>query len=357
MGKHPVVTVVLAILAIHAFIPSAAICETDTGHYPNGKIKYSFEMSNGKRNGPWKWFYENGKLQAKGAFKDGKREGFLKSFHPNGVLAEEEHYVAGNLEGTNKTYFENGRLRRESTYKDDKTQGPFKAYYENGQLHFQGNYESGKMQGTLKAFYKNGALKAEATYVNDKWNGPSKEFYKNGATLSQATFVNGNGEEKRFYETGEFKEIVNYKNNDLHGSALGYYRDGTPHFRDLYLKDQILYRTSFDSEGKKKFSQWYCDGVLEFCRVALGEDKSEKGEIKREYYDDGFLKRKWRFKNDLLHGECATYYQDGLFQNRDVYDNGRHVRRRKYNPDGKLEFDVTYGTSNIEKALLALSSL
>ena len=54
---------------------------TVTGRY-QGKIK------NGKRVGPWVWYYNNGQLWSKGTYKNGRREGPWVINHNDGTVVK-----------------------------------------------------------------------------------------------------------------------------------------------------------------------------------------------------------------------------------------------------------------------------
>jgi hypothetical protein len=88
---------------------------TVTGQY-QGKIK------NGKREGPWSWYWKKGQLWSKGTFKNGKEEG---------------PWVG---------YWENGLLWTKGTWKNGLPEGPFVYYNEDGTMNekYTGTYRNGE---------------------------------------------------------------------------------------------------------------------------------------------------------------------------------------------------------------------
>ena len=60
-----------------------------TGKTEQGTIR------NGKKEGPWVYYYSNGQLSYKGTFKDGKKDGTWIECHRNGQLRLKVTYKDG----------------------------------------------------------------------------------------------------------------------------------------------------------------------------------------------------------------------------------------------------------------------
>lgn len=60
------------------------------------------------------------------------------------------------------------------------------------------------------------------------------------------------------------------------------------------------------------------------------------------YYPDGALKTRWTLAGGKLNGPATTYYEDGEILYIDLYREGMKVHRRKFNPEGKLDFEQAY---------------
>ena len=108
--RHILTSVVLVVL----LFPSLASGETvklgdlrERGgvHYKKftdvpftGKTTGEFQgkLKNGKKEGPWVWYYKNGQLRSKGTHKNGKEEGPWVTYHKNGQLESKGTYKDGS---------------------------------------------------------------------------------------------------------------------------------------------------------------------------------------------------------------------------------------------------------------------
>jgi hypothetical protein len=69
--------------------------------------------------------------------------------------------------------------------------------------------------------------------------------------------------------------------------------------------------------------------------------KGREGTI-ATYYPGGALKTRWQYRSGKPEGSVVTYYENGEILYIDYYKNGDKISRRKYNPEGKLEFEQAY---------------
>jgi antitoxin component YwqK of YwqJK toxin-antitoxin module len=60
------------------------------------------------------------------------------------------------------------------------------------------------------------------------------------------------------------------------------------------------------------------------------------------YYLSGALKTHWILKDGKPHGAIVTHYENGEMKFIDIYENGKKINRKKYNEEGKLEFEQNY---------------
>ena len=111
----------------------------------SGRLQTNYK--DGKRHGPFEWYYKNGQLRGEETYKDGKLSGPSESYHKNGQLLGKSTYKDGKFHGSTEWYYENGQLKDKWTYKDGKKHGPFESYYENGQLQRKGTHKDGKLVG------------------------------------------------------------------------------------------------------------------------------------------------------------------------------------------------------------------
>jgi antitoxin component YwqK of YwqJK toxin-antitoxin module len=61
-----------------------------------------------------------------------------------------------------------------------------------------------------------------------------------------------------------------------------------------------------------------------------------------EYYPGGAMKTRWRFKEGKPDGAIVTYYENGDILYIDHYREGEKISRRKYDKEGKMEFEQAY---------------
>ena len=46
------------------------------------------KLKNGKKDGPWVFYWDNGQLNSKGTYKNGKEEGFWVGYNDDGTVNE-----------------------------------------------------------------------------------------------------------------------------------------------------------------------------------------------------------------------------------------------------------------------------
>jgi antitoxin component YwqK of YwqJK toxin-antitoxin module len=90
----------------------------ETLYYPDGQIKASGEMQNGKRHGHWIYYHKNGKTWSEGYFKNGENDGKRLTYFDDGTLQYEAWYDNGQRVGTWKFYNKEGELIKEVPYTD-----------------------------------------------------------------------------------------------------------------------------------------------------------------------------------------------------------------------------------------------
>ena len=123
-----------------------------TGKTEQGTIR------NGKKEGPWVYYYSNGQLSYKVTYKDNKKEGrWVHYYFLNGQVSSRGDYKDGKKDGTWVYYHSNGQLSYKVTYKDNKKDGPYVNYYDNGQLSSKGTYKDGKEDGRWVRYWSDGS--------------------------------------------------------------------------------------------------------------------------------------------------------------------------------------------------------
>ena len=115
--------------------------EVSLGIYQEG------EYRDGRREGPFTYFYPSGIIRGEGSYRSGLEDGPYTSWHENGQLRSEWAYSNGKLDGPLEDYYENGQLRAKTTFVDGEPDGPSEGYYENGQLRAKGSLSNGEPCG------------------------------------------------------------------------------------------------------------------------------------------------------------------------------------------------------------------
>ncbi|MDM5271857.1 toxin-antitoxin system YwqK family antitoxin [Sulfurovum sp. zt1-1] len=137
-------------------------------YHDNGKIAYTVNNIDGKRDGNLNWYDKEGNNIEVMPYKMGKRHGTNKLFYSNGTLKSEVNYINDKKEGIEKFYFSTGALAQESQYINDKKEGEEKEYYEDGSLQSIVTYKNNYKEGTKKWFDKNGKVTKTELYKMDR---------------------------------------------------------------------------------------------------------------------------------------------------------------------------------------------
>lgn len=87
--------------------------------FPNGQIKYTGTIVNGKNEGTWVWYYENGKQQIKGNFINGKREGIWTTWNNKGIQIKTCEYHHDKLNGSCTEWDSNGKIISRQLFHED----------------------------------------------------------------------------------------------------------------------------------------------------------------------------------------------------------------------------------------------
>lgn len=178
--------------------------KTETGKYPNGKLKFSIETKSGKKDGKSIWYFENGVKESEFEYKDGKLDGTASKWNFNGNLITEIQYKSGKKHGYSKSFNEKGILVILVNYKMDVTDGQYIEYYpETETIKIKGMYKDGNMEGSWSFF----------------------DGY--GRQIGMGEFLKGNGFIRSFYSSGAIKEEQFYGNNKALGKSRKFDQDGT----------------------------------------------------------------------------------------------------------------------------------
>lgn len=116
-------------------------------------------LSTGRKEGVFKWFYKSGKLRQEGEFRKGEAIGLHRSYYSNGELEAEQLFnKKGDLHGEYKAYHENGKILLETHFVNGYQTGYTKYFRDNGTIHSEGNFSNGDRDGEWKFYDEEGTF-------------------------------------------------------------------------------------------------------------------------------------------------------------------------------------------------------
>jgi|GEM_PF-1630425 len=106
---------------------------------------------------------------------------------------------------------------------------------------------------------------------------------------------------------------------------------------EIYIEDGQTDKVGLDTISFREMP-----GVIKKVYGDLLLEETRNGEVKT-YYINGRLQTMWKLKDGMPHGPIVTYYEDSTeILHIDLYDMGKRISRKKYDPLGKLEFEQKY---------------
>jgi antitoxin component YwqK of YwqJK toxin-antitoxin module len=322
-------------------------------YYPDGKLKSEGNRKFFQLDSVWVFYNERGDTSQIINYKNGKKNGYIITYDwqydnsiKKGGIISKELYVDDIKQGLS-LYYKNGKLIKEVYYKDGKKNGLSKEYDDNGNLiaiiEYKNDFiinrefinrtdEKGLKQGVWKTFYPNNKIKSEIVYRNDTIIGVYKEFDINGKLVVKKYFENGKEVEKNildsipeiewkeeFYETGRRKYYGAFRN----GIKVGLHKEYDPEHISIIGKE-------FNDDGVL-----IAEGIVD----TLDRKQSEW----KYYYEDGSLKAKGKYSNNLKTGEWEFYYPNGRIEQKGSFKRNKPSGKWIwYYPDGKIKREENY---------------
>lgn len=225
-------------------------------------------------------------------------------------------------------------------------------YHENGNLKHTSTYnENDKVHGVIKRYYKSGKLRNVTEVNNGIPHGSDKSYYENGNLETESTIVNGllEGTVYRYYENGKLSKEIEFKNNALHGNYFAYREDGSILSVSEYKNDKsngLHYQ--YHLNGSLTIAT-YVDGILHGDYIIKYPGKV-KHPTEHDPYEIRVTESKRTYLNNVLHGVFVEYYDNGVIQHFNIYDEGKSIGISKsYDRD----FNITseYDTTNRKRTL------
>jgi antitoxin component YwqK of YwqJK toxin-antitoxin module len=91
--------------------------------FPNGKIKEEGGLSDGKRNGKWRFYYESGNVFEEMSYRNGRPDGKKTTWYEHGVIMTKGEFKDGYRTGKWIQYGPKGQVLNEQVFKEGKPTG------------------------------------------------------------------------------------------------------------------------------------------------------------------------------------------------------------------------------------------
>lgn len=211
-------------------------------------------------------------------------------------------------------------------------------YYTTGQL-LRGYYlKKEKMHGPAKIYYRNGALRGEASFAHGKWEGELKAYSEDGRVLREGHFNGGDGVEKEYDAEGHLKAETSYENQKRHGIRKEYYRNGSLKYEDTFHRNYRVERKKYSKDGTLEFAEKYQENWVNrtLFYLAVNLNETIDPDVVKKYYLDGSLKEEVTSRMGTRDGISRVYHRNGLLKYEDTFRNGRFLRRKYYDFEGRL---------------------
>ncbi len=255
--------------------------ESFTLHFPNGKMRAKFTISDRKRDGIQEFYFPNGKLLSQKTFISGNKQGKSTEWDFRGKLVETKNFSLNALDGyftrnerngssvirtyridDNEGYYTelhpNGKVFRRIAVKSGERQGRGDCYAPDSTLMYSVQYRDDRMfslsyidaQGKMHTnelidnstkeivcYFKNGKISARLPFSNCIFNGKHTIFYSNGQPLQEVSYLNDyrHGQSKYYYESGKIKEVCDWLNGIQNGRYVSYYANGQKEMEGSYI--------------------------------------------------------------------------------------------------------------------------
>lgn len=146
-----------------------------------------------------------------------------------------------------------------------------------------------------------------------------KDYYSNGTLKEEYSKRNGKfvGKYKALYEDGKPQAIGEFNKGQFDGVWQYYYPNGQIQSIQKYKDGKVV-----------SLNYWDLNGV-QIIKDGTG--------VAKHYYPNGKIESIMSYKNNVLHGKCETWLENGIKTTELFYDNGKPIGTWKYwNESGKL---------------------
>lgn len=326
---------------------------------------YLFGQDSLITNGYNKFYYASGKISSEGLLKDGKPDGYWKTFYENGFLKSEGNRKNFELDSVWKFYSDSGNILLIINYKNGKKNGIRTTFLKNEII--EEYFKNDVKDSIAKTFYKDYKIKFKVNYKNGREEGLGVEYSRDGTIIKLIEYKKGyvinteninrfrdglkHGLWKTFFDNGKLKTEENY----YYGKKDGYFKEYDSNgnliyikkfFKDIEIEDapelaSYEVKTDYYKNGKYKIIQSYKNGIPDG--------------IRKEFNQDGSLKKSYTYKNGIITGEgiideqgfkqgfWKEYFENGETEAEGEYVNGKKSGNWKfYYKGGKIEQTGNY---------------
>ena len=276
--------------------------------YWNGSLTL-LKSNNLPLTGYVQWFVKK-QLKREEYFINGIQNGTSRVFREDGSIESEQDFLNGELRFSIE-YFKNGLTSTKSYYTDgEKTS--FKSWFKDGRKSMEENYKNGEINGQSIKWYSSGGLRSVSNYEKGKRIGWQTEYSRNGDLLYKINLINGNG-------------VISYKIPNT----------------ELVFTEEYLDGKKVIPQSGKHITHWDHSIVTEIV-YENGQRKTQtrRNVLKNKIYSE------YNYENELLHGQCRSWHDNGLKRIEESCNNGQvHGLYRRWHENGKLAEQGHYSYS------------
>ncbi len=292
-------------------------------YYSSGILKSEGNRKNYELDSLWKFYDKDGKIILDIYYKNGKKNGFRTTYQSDEIL--KENFVDDVKQGNTLIFYPDNSIKFKIPFVNGLEQGVAREYDINGNIIQMITYNKGYVtnrerinrydsdslaHGTWKWFDETETIVLmEGTFKHGLKNGYFKEYDKQGNLISATKYVDGEKYEKA-EELAKLEVRTDYYPNGKIKIVGTYNADGKPEG----------VRREYNPEGEvvKSFIFRYGNLVGE----GIFTDEGKKQGPWKEYYNDGKLRAKGSYNNNLRNGLWLYYYKNGQLEEMGKYING-----------------------------------
>ena len=276
---------------------------------------------------------------------NGQQKEYKKFFHTNGTISAEGYMQNGTPVGLWKSYYADGTIKTEGRRKKSQPDSTWKFYDRSGILTSSVSYKVGIRNGYSKEYKLLSDSTAEIylvsqeLYLDGKKNGKATYYKKNSKLDKTVQFKDGykHGFEKFYNDQGRIITIVRYSydnivsseninRTDKKGLKQGVWKTFFSHEQiktfGSYLNDSLHgYFREYNAKGQVIKNEYYLRGIKQNISKNEIADNSVTAVPKSEYYENGALKSKGNYIEDVPIGIHRYYSKDGKLKKASVFDS------------------------------------